>query len=127
MLRRHAKTRKVGSWVRHALEIHRLSRLPLESDCREAVGSYYDEAPLPCLLVVMTPNDTINGCFDTEAEYMGQGSPEPNFAVAFNPADAEEADAAFRSLTTFIHLNRELAQLITEVRPLTEKDHSNDR
>ena len=70
MLRRHANSRKVGSWVRHALEIHRLSRLPLESDCREAVGSYYDEAPVPCLLVVMTPNDTINGCFDIEAEYM---------------------------------------------------------
>lgn len=99
----------------------------MESDCREVVSSYYDSAPVPCLLVVMTPNDTINGCFDIEAEYMSQSSPEPNFAVAFDPTDQEETDAAFGSLTTFIHLNRELAQLITEVRPLTEKDHTNDR
>ena len=75
----------------------------------------------------MTPNDTINGCFDIEAECMYQSSPEPNFAVAFDPADQEEVDAAFRSLTTFIHINRELAQLITKVRPLTEKEHTNDR
>jgi hypothetical protein len=127
MLRRHANSRTVGSWVRHALEIHRLSNIPMENDCREVVDSYYDSSPVPCLLVVMTPNDTINGCFDIEGEYMNQSSPSPTFAVAFDPADNEETDAAFRSLTTFIHLNRELCQLIAEVRPLTEKDHANDR
>jgi hypothetical protein len=127
LLRSHADSKKCGSWIRHVLEIHRLAQQPLENDCREEVGSCFDSSPCPCLLVIMSPNDNIEGCFNTEAEYMCQSSPEPNFAVGFDPSDVEQTRAAFQSLTTFIHINRELSQLLAEIKPLTAKDHTNDR
>jgi hypothetical protein len=113
LLRKH-QSGKFGGWIRRLLEIHRLAQLPAAGDVRELMSSYYDQSCLPSLLVVFNKNDTIEGCFDDEAQCWPEASSEPCLAVAFDPADAGQTAAAIRSLETFLHLNRELCLLTGE-------------
>ena len=113
LLRKH-QSGKYGSWIHRLLAIHRLAQLPAAGDVREIMSSYFDQSCLPSLLVVFNKNDTIDGCFDDEAQCWPEASSEPCLAVAFDPADAGQTAAALRSLETFLHLNRELCLLIEE-------------
>jgi len=113
LLRKH-QSGKYGGWIRRLLDIHRLAQLPAAGDVREIMSSYYDQSCLPSLLVVFNKNDTIEGCFDDEAQCWPEASSEPCLAVAFDPADAGQTAGALRSLETFLHLNRELCLLIEE-------------
>ena len=113
LLRKH-QTGKFGGLICRLLEIHRLAQFPAAGDVREIMSSYYDQSCLPSLLVVFNKNDTIEGCFDDEAQCWPEASSEPCLAVAFDPADAGQTAGALRSLETFLHLNRELCLLIEE-------------
>jgi hypothetical protein len=120
-LRRHAKSHNVGALVRRVLEIHRLSLEPKAGDCLEIISAEFDYVSNPSVLVVMTPNDNIQGSFDVEAQSMWEGSPEPCLAVAFDPESPTETQAAIRSLQTFLNLNRELSLLIHDMDQLDRK------
>jgi len=117
LLRKH-QTGRFGGWIRRLLEIHRLAQLPAAGDVRETMSSYYDQCCLPSLLIVFNKNDTIEGCFDDDAQCWPEASSEPCLAVAFDPADAGQTAAALRSLETFLHLNRELCLLTEEFNKL---------
>jgi hypothetical protein len=119
LLRKH-QGGKFGGWIHRLLEIHRLAQLPAAGDVREIMSSYYDQSCLPSLLVVFNKNDTIEGCFDDEAQCWPEASSEPCLAVAFDPADAGQTAAAMRSLETFLHLNRELCLLTEEFNKLAK-------
>jgi len=108
-LLRHFRTGACGEWIERLLCIHRLSRLRVR---HERVGDYYDDPPLPSLLIVFRQHDAIEACFDAEAQYFYEVSHEPIFAVPFEVKSPAECDAAIRSLTAFFRLNAELFGLI---------------
>ena len=114
LLRKHEKDGKIGGWIRRLFEIHRLAQLPAAGDVRELLGAYYDQACMPSLLIVFDKQDTIEGCFDEEAQQWPEGSSEPCFAAAFVPADANQTASVFECLATFLQINRELCQLIKD-------------
>jgi hypothetical protein len=118
-MRKH-QTGKFGGLIRRLLDIHQLAQLPATGDVREIMSSYYDQSCLPSLLVVFNKNDTIEGCFDDEAQCWPEASSEPCLAIAFDPADAGQTAAALRSLETFLHLNRELCLLTEEFNKLAK-------
>jgi len=114
LLRKHQKDSKIGGWISRLFEIHRLAQLPAAGNVRELLGAYYDQACMPSLLIVFHKQDTIEGCFDEEAQQWPEGSSEPCFAAAFNPADTSQTASAFESLATFLRINRELCLLIKD-------------
>ena len=108
-LLRRFRSGACGDWIDRLLRVHRISRLRVR---HERVGDYYDDPPLPSLLVVFRQHDAIEACFDAEAQYFYEVSHEPIFAVPFRVESPEECDAAIRSVTAFFRLNTELFELI---------------
>jgi hypothetical protein len=108
-LLRRFRSGACGDWIDRLLRVHRISRLRVR---HQRVGDYYDDPPLPSLLVVFRPHDAIEACFDAEAQYFYEVSHEPIFAVPFSVESPEECDAAIRSITAFFRLNTELFELV---------------
>lgn len=109
-----------GDWIERLLRICQLSRLRVH---HERVGDYYDDPPLPSLLVVFQQHDAIEASFDAEAQYFYEVTHEPVFAVPFSLNDESECDAAIRSVATFFRLNRELFELV-EILNKWEESHA---
>ena len=127
LLRKHQKSSKIGGWIIRLFEIHRLAQLPAAGDVRELLGAYYDQACMPSLLIVFHKQDTIEGCFDEEAQQWPEGSSEPCFAAAFDPADTNQTSTALQFLATFLQINRELCLLIKDFATLAESLEKNGR
>jgi hypothetical protein len=108
-LLRRFRSGACGDWIDRLLRIHRISRLLVR---HERVGDYYDDPPLPSLLVVFRQHDAIEACFDAEAQYFYEVSHEPIFAVPFMVESRQECDSAIRSIAAFFRLNTELFELI---------------
>jgi hypothetical protein len=108
-LLRRFRSGACGDWIERLLRIHRISRLRVR---HERVGDYYDDPPLPSLLVVFRQHDAIETCFDAEAQYFYEVSHEPIFAVPFMVESHQECDAAIRSIAAFFRLNTELFELV---------------
>jgi hypothetical protein len=51
--------------------------------------------PLPCLLALFAEGDSIEACFNEEADGMLEVTPEPNLIIPFDPANTESVRDAF--------------------------------
>ena len=111
MLIRHCNGRH-KKWIEHVLTIAKVARTASNAQDPSEYGSYYDEPPLPSLLVVFEDHDAISACFDEESQYMLEGSSEPALCVVFSPTDQEEFLKAIRSVERFVRVNLELCELI---------------
>jgi hypothetical protein len=101
-----------GSWFEKLRRIQCLSRLPLKQSPEYLELGYYDDPPLPSLLVVFKEHDAITACFDEEGQYMMEGSAEPTVCVVFSPRKAEEVRHALRIVDRFIAFNCVLFELV---------------
>jgi hypothetical protein len=112
---------KFRSWFERLRHIQRLSRLPLKQSREYLELGYYDEPPLPSLLVVFKEHDAIAACFDEEGQYMMEGTAEPLVCVVFSPRKPDEVRHALRIIDRFIALNCELFRLVEDIQ---EKCHA---
>ena len=89
-------------WMERALETQRLSLRQNHPALTEAMQEDLGDcnAPLPSLLVVFSPRDNIEACFDAEAESMMEVSPEPNPIIPLNATDQDHLCHAFDVLGT---------------------------
>ena len=122
-LLRRSRNGKFSSWFERLRRIQRLSRLPLKQSREYLELGYYDEPPLPSLLVTFKEHDAITACFDEEGQYMMEGTAEPTVCVVFSPRKPDEVRHALRVVDRFVALNCELFQLV-EVIQEWEKSHA---
>jgi hypothetical protein len=81
-LLRRFRNGKFSSWFERLRRLQRFSRLPLKQSRDYIEAGYYDEPPLPALLVTFKENDAITACFDEEGQYMMEGTAEPTTAAS---------------------------------------------
>jgi len=118
---------KFSSWFERLRRIQRLSRLPLKQSREYLELGYYDDPPLPSLLVVFKEHDAISACFDEEGQSMMEGTAEPAVCVAFSPRQPEQVRHAMRIVDRFIALNCELFRLVEEIQESYHADAPVDR
>jgi hypothetical protein len=109
-------------WIEHVLNLARLSRISSNAQDPAEYAGYYDEPPLPSLLVIFEEHDAISACFDEEAQYMLEGSSEPAFCVVFSPTNQEEVWKAIHAVGRFVRVNLELCQLMEAIQN-SERHH----
>jgi len=122
-LLRRSRNGRFASWMDRLRRIQRLSQLPLKQSRDYLELGYYDEPPLPSLLVIFNEHDAITACFDEEGQYMMEGTAEPTVCVVFSPRKADEVRHAMRVVDRFVALNCELFELV-EVIQEWEKSHA---
>lgn len=108
-------------WIERVLNLAKLGRIVSNARDPAESGGYYDEPPLPSLLVIFEEHDAISACFDEEAQYMLEGSSEPALRVVFSPAKQEEVLKAMRAVGHFLLVNLELCRLIEAIQK-SERD-----
>jgi hypothetical protein len=106
---------RFGSWIERLRCIQRLSRLPLKQSRDYLESGYYDDPPLPSLLVSFKEHDAIIACFDEEGQSMMEGTAEPTVCVVFSPRKADEVRHAVRIVERFVAINCALFQLVEEI------------
>jgi hypothetical protein len=126
-LLRRFRSGRYGSWIERLRRIQRLSRLPLKQSREYLELGYYDDPPLPSLLVAFKEHDAITACFDEEGQYMMEGTAEPTVCVVFSPRKPEEVRHALRIVERFIALHCELFQLVEEIQEKCDAGASIDR
>jgi len=101
-------------WIRRAMEIDRISRLRprprLSEEMEQELGD--SNPPLPSLLVVFTPGDNIEACFDVEAQSMMEVPPEPNLIIPVDGTSPIDIRRSFRVLETACLTLAKTAELI---------------
>jgi hypothetical protein len=122
-LLRQARKGLFASWIERLRLIQRLSRLPLNQSRDILESGYYDDPPLPSLLVSIKEHDAIIACFDEEGQSMMEGTAEPTVCVVFSPRNADEVRHARRTVERFVAFNCELFQLVEEIQAW-EKCHA---
>jgi hypothetical protein len=126
-LLRRFRSGRYGSWIERLRRIQRLSRLPLKQSREYLELGYYDDPPLPSLLVAFKEHDAIAACFDEEGQYMMEGTAEPTVCVVFSPRKPDEVRHALRIVERFIALHSELFQLVEEIQEKCDAGASIDR
>ena len=114
-LLRRFRNGKFSSWFERLRRIQRLSRLPLKQSREFLELGYYDDPPLPSLLVAFKEHDAITACFDEEGQSMMEGTAEPTVCVVFSPREPEQVRHAIRIVDRFIALNCALFELVEEI------------
>jgi len=114
-LLRRFRNGKFSSWFERLRRIQCLSRLPLKQSREFLESGYYDDPPLPSLLVTFKEHDAITACFDEEGQSMMEGTAEPAVCVVFSPREPDQVRQAMRIVDRFIALNCELFQLVEEI------------
>ena len=114
-LLRRFRNGKFSSWFERLRRIQCLSRLPLKQSREFLELGYYDDPPLPSLLVVFKEHDAISACFDEEGQSMMEGTAEPSLCVVFSPRKPEQVRHAIRIVDRFIALNCALFELVEEI------------
>jgi len=122
-LLRRFRNGKFSSWFERLRRIQRLSRLPLKQSREYHELGYYDDPPLPSLLVAFKEHDAITACFDEEGQSMMEGSAEPTVCIVFSPRHPEQVRRAIRIVDRFIALNCALFELVEEIQGW-EKRHA---
>jgi DNA-binding transcriptional ArsR family regulator len=121
LLRRFRKG-KFRSWFERLRRIQCLSRLPLKQSREFLELGYYDDPPLPSLLVAFKEHDAITACFDEEGQSMMEGTAEPTVCVVFSPREPEQVRQAMRIVDRFIALNCALFELVDEIQDWEKRD-----
>jgi hypothetical protein len=123
LLRRY-RNGKFSSWFERLRRIQCLSRLPLKQSREILESGYYDDPPLPSLLVAFKEHDAITACFDEEGQSMMEGTAEPTVCVVFCPCKPEQVRHAIRIVDRFIALNCALFELVEEIQEWEKRDAS---
>ena len=126
-LLRRFSTGGYATWIERLRRIQRLSRLRLKQSRDYIEAGYYDEPPLPALLVTFKEYDAITACFDEEGQYMMEGTAEPTVCVVFSPRKPDDVRHAMRVVDRFVALNCELFRLIEEIQEKCHAGASVDR
>jgi len=114
LLRRYRKGR-FGTWIDRLRSIEQLARIPLKQSREYLEDGYYDQPPLPCLLVCFKEQDAIVACFDEESQSMLESTSEPALCAVFSPANPDEVRNALRIVARFIQINVELFSLVESI------------
>jgi len=114
-LLRKARNGQHSSWVERLRSIQRLSRISLKQSRDYLELGYYDDPPLPSLLVAFKEHDAIIACFDEEGQHMMEGSAEPTLCALFSPRDVRQVRHALRIVERFVAINCELFELVEEI------------
>ena len=115
VLGRHCKGR-FKDWIGRLRRIEQLARLPLKQSREYLEEGYYDQPPLPCLLVCFKEQDAIVACFDEESRSMLEATSEPALCAIFSPTNPAEVRNAVRIVARFIQINAELFSLVESIR-----------
>jgi hypothetical protein len=101
-------------WIERAMEIDRISRLRSRPRPSEEIEQKLSDCnpPLPSLLVVFSPGDNVEACFDAEAQSMMEVPPEPNLIIPVDGTNPMEIRRAFRVLKTACLTLAKTAELI---------------
>ena len=126
-LLRRFRNGKFSSWFERLRRIQCLSRLPLKQSREILESGYFDDPPLPSLLVAFKEHDAITACFDEEGQSMMEGTAEPTLCVVFSPREPDQVRHAIRIVDRFIALNCELFQLVEEIQEKCNAGTSIDR
>ena len=114
LLRRHCNGR-FEDWIGRLRRIEQLARLPLKQSREYLEEGYYDQPPLPCLLVCFKEQDAIVACFDEESQSMLECSSEPALCAIFSPTNPAEMRNALRIVARFFQINAELFSLVESI------------
>ena len=114
LLRRHRNGR-FKDWIDRLRRIEQLARLPLKQSREYLEEGYYDQPPLPCLLVCFKEQDAIVACFDEESQSMLEATSEPALCTIFSPADQAEVSNSVRIVARYIEINAELFSLVESI------------
>ncbi len=117
LLRQHRKGR-FKDWIGRLRRIEQLARLPLKQSREYLEEGYYDQPPLPCLLICFKEQDAIVACFDEESQSMLEATSEPALCVLFSPTDPAEMHNALRIVSRFVQINTELFSLVESIHEL---------
>jgi hypothetical protein len=121
-LLRRFRNGKFSSWFERLRRIQCLSRLPLKQSREFLELGYYDDPPLPSLLVAFKEHDAISACFDEEGQSLMEGTAEPTVCVVFSPRQPEQVRHAIRIVDRFIALNCALFDLVEEIQEWEKRD-----
>jgi hypothetical protein len=114
LLRQHRKGR-FKDWIGRLRRIEQLARLPLKQSREYIEDGYYDQPPLPCLLICFKEQDAIVACFDEESQSMLETTSEPALCTIFSPAKPAEVHSALRIVARFVQINAELFSLVESI------------
>lgn len=117
LLRQHHKGR-FKDWIGRSRRIEQLSRLPSKQSREYLEEGYYDQPPLPCLLVCFKEQDAIVACFDEESQSMLEATSEPALCAIFSPTNPAEVHNALRIVSRFVQINAELFSLVESIHEL---------
>jgi hypothetical protein len=121
-LLRRFRNGEFRSWFERLRRIQCLSRLPLKQSRDILELGYYDDPPLPSLLVAFKEHDAITASFDEEGQYMMEGTAEPTVCVVFSPRQPEQVRHALRIVDRFVALNCALFELVEEITAWEKRD-----
>lgn len=107
---------RFAEWITILRRLLVLSRCAKRDSENFIEDDYYDDPPVPSLLICFREHDGIVRCFDEEAEYWSQGSPRPAVCLLFEPTNAEEVARILRVAYRFFEFNFELCRLIESIR-----------
>jgi len=102
-------------WISRLRRIEQLARLPVKQSREYIEEGYYDQPPLPCLLVCFREQDAIVACFDEESQSMLEATSEPALCAIFSPADPAEVRNALRIVARFVQINAELFSFVESI------------
>ncbi|MFP5207305.1 MAG: hypothetical protein ACLGSH_18275 [Acidobacteriota bacterium] len=117
VLRQHRDGR-FKDWIGRLRRIQELARLPLKQSREYLEEGYYDQPPLPCLLVCFKEQDAIVACFDEESQSMLESTSEPALCAIFSLANPAEVRDALRIVSRFVQINAELFSLVESIHQL---------
>ncbi len=110
LVRRHRRG-PWKAWIYSLLRITTLTRIPSRAP-RELFDAYWDDSPLPALLICFHDQDAIAAAFDAESQSMLESSHEPTYLQVFSPSKSAEAEQALRGFARFLAINLELFTLV---------------
>jgi len=94
-----------------------VERPKLDEDLLERERNRHSlDSPLPAILLYFRPSDAVMACFDSECEFWGQETPEPNLIV---PLRSDDPDSVRQALAVIETLMRVLV-LAVEIKQIPE-------
>jgi hypothetical protein len=110
-----ARGGKYSHWIARLRRMERLARVKVKHDRGWRDEHWYDNIPLPSLMIAFRDHDAVTACFDEEGQYMLEGSSEPTLLVRFDPRDPTEVGECLRAVARFVLFNQELFELVEEL------------
>jgi hypothetical protein len=107
---------KFRSWIKQLRRLMVLSRYQRSESKDFVEDEYYDDPPIPSLLIALRKHDGIVRYFDDACEYWAQGSPRPAVCIQFSPTNQDEIARTLRVAYRFIEFNCELSRLAEDIR-----------